>query len=581
MTTTTVLAVILGLPVFACCLAPAIIGSITQKNSVQVDDELLTSVIIATGMVAIAVLMIASAIKRRRRCNTELSRYQQEDRLRYQTEHAAWIRNRQEFERAESQRVDQLPEWRSVIAEPHPHRIDVIGGNLWSWEALLTTFGASLLSGSERLIIADLSGDEVSRELTTLAKGQGFSTDVQRLPTDLADSDLLIGLGPGQLVDTLVESMHGGPDPAVRAPRSGDDRILTALLEGLPGELTMGRLTAGIRVLMGERTGLDELTAAEQRHLADELFSDEYRRRIHDDLRRIEAYLHPLRRLGNRRRPRPAADLLCTVVAGGGVSIRRELMHDLVVQWLTRQLSSTGQAGQTVVVAGADGLRGQHLEALSDICSRRGIRLVMLFRHLRQTTLEPIGVGSVGFFKLANHEEATRAADFIGRHHRFVLSQLTHTLGGNDTHTTSTSETHGDNWSISKSTTEAPRGDSGNAEHDRTSTSTSSHSLSFNRSWTATRSYAEGTNWSIAEGRQRVYEYLIEPHTLQGLPDYALLLVKHGATGREVRAVECNPDIVTLPRVDVNAIPAPPGRPAPATRTPNPDAAHSASQRDA
>ena len=42
------------------------------------------------------------------------------------------------------------------------------------------------------------------------------------------------------------------------------------------------------------------------------------------------------------------------------------------------------------------------------------------------------------------------------------------------------------------------------------------------------RSWAEGTNWSNAAASQRVYEYAVEPPVLQHLPDHALLLVTRG-----------------------------------------------------
>ncbi len=42
--------------------------------------------------------------------------------------------------------------------------------------------------------------------------------------------------------------------------------------------------------------------------------------------------------------------------------------------------------------------------------------------------------------RLGNHREAATAADLIGRQHKFVLSQLTASLGGNQTHTRTDTE---------------------------------------------------------------------------------------------------------------------------------------------
>jgi hypothetical protein len=65
-----------------------------------------------------------------------------------------------------------------------------------------------------------------------------------------------------------------------------------------------------------------------------------------------------------------------------------------------------------------------------------------------------------------------------------------------------------------------------------------------------------------------VYEYAVEPTTLQHLPDYAMLLVSsRPGGGHWLAPVECNPEIVTLPRVSMDPLPnlarpAHPGQPA-------------------
>jgi hypothetical protein len=75
-------------------------------------------------------------------------------------------------------------------------------------------------------------------------------------------------------------------------------------------------------------------------------------------------------------------------------------------------------------------------------------------------------------------------------------------------------------------------------------------------------SWADGTSWSDSAGTQRVYEYAVEPAVLQNLPDRALLLAVRGATvatgssGSRLRAVECDPRIVTLPGVSTRPLAA-------------------------
>jgi hypothetical protein len=52
-----------------------------------------------------------------------------------------------------------------------------------------------------------------------------------------------------------------------------------------------------------------------------------------------------------------------------------------------------------VIVASADEVTRDHLEALAGACERRGVPLNLLFRHLRDDATGPFpqGVGGVGF----------------------------------------------------------------------------------------------------------------------------------------------------------------------------------------
>jgi len=92
----------------------------------------------------------------------------------------------------------------------------------------------------------------------------------------------------------------------------------------------------------------------------------------------------------------------------------------------------------------------------------------------------------------------------------------------------------------------------------RTGSLTRSRSLTASRNWSVAQSWATGTNWSNAAAAQRVYEFAVEPSVLQHLPDYALLLTRPGRIGSDLRAVECDPAIVTLP--GVSSLPLAPDR---------------------
>jgi hypothetical protein len=195
----------------------------------------------------------------------------------------------------------------------------------------------------------------------------------------------------------------------------------------------------------------------------------------------------------------------------------------------------------------------------------------VLFRHLREDALHLLGGGTAAFMRLGNHAEAEQAASYIGRQHRFVLSQLTATLGGNQGITRTDTDGRGDGASYTSSWQELHLGHG-----------TASRGTSTSRNWSTAQSWADGTSWSDAATTQRVYEYAVEPAVLQNLPDHALLLAVPDTAGPRLRAVECDPAIAALPGLAARAPapalqpgtaqppPARPGRPASPVRPPWP-----------
>jgi hypothetical protein len=468
---------------------------------------------------------------------------------RYDHELADWNARKAQFDAAEQQRSELLPEWTPAATPPSARRIDLVGGSLWGWEGLLTVFGSSTLASGGQLTVLDLTGEAVCRELAELATDAGIGTDVQYFPEDLPTADLLAGLDQRQFVDVLVEAVHGGDSETTgdRFARSMDDRALGAVCAVLAQPLTIGRLLAAIRLLLGEPEPVASalLSDDERRVISNELFSADYRREIGPRLRQLESLLHPLAGLGSAAQPSPPAQLVCVATGSAGSSARDEVLGDLIVQRLSRGVAEGGTGRRTVVVVGADPIARRHLERLSDLCERRDVRLVYLFRHLRDTSLQVLGAGAVGFMRLGNHQEAAQAAEFIGREQRFVLTRLTHQLGGAETHTAASTEGE------TKTTQRIP----GSASLRRPWRALPGIGGSTARAWSSTASQAQATNWNDAETYQRAAEYSVEPRILQGLPDYAMLLVTPGQQGPVVTAVECNPAIVTLPRVSTEALP--------------------------
>ncbi|TMQ90194.1 hypothetical protein ETD83_36480, partial [Actinomadura soli] len=542
--------------------------------------------LVLAAMAASPGLVLTSWAARQRQSAREAHELaQRQNATGYQDQARQWQARKQAHESAERARLDGLPEWGA--ARRPGHRLDVFGGTLWAWEALLTTYGTSTLA-VQPLLVLDLSREVVSRELIELSQEAGMGVDVQLLPSRQSSSSLLTDMSPQDLVDAIVESMHGGTPDAARAERSMDDRILAKVCAALGDDVTPGRIAAALRALMGEPDDGDVLTRDERRHIASELFTVEYRRQAHANLSRIESYVHPLENLGTEPARTGPGYLTCIALDSQARNVRSELLTDLIVQWVTHRVTASQDSTPALVVAGADELARRHLERLSDACERRGVPLTLLFRRLRETSAEMIGGGAVAFMRLGNHEDAARAADFIGRDHRFVLSQITKNVGGNESHTStrtegeadsdtrSTSRTTGTsrNWGTSRSSGTSHSGGemfglfpdrSTSRQHgsnrggSTSSSDTEGTATSTSRNWSAAYAYAAGTNWSDADTTQRVYEYAVEPVTLQHLPDHALLLVESAPGGRRsLTPVECDPSIITLDRVITGPLPEPP-----------------------
>jgi hypothetical protein len=466
-----------------------------------------------------------------------------------------WTAAREEHRRREHERLAASPAWAALRPWRLAQRLDVYGGTAYGWEALVTAAGASLLGGGVRLTVVDLSHDAVAAELAQLAALRGYGVDVVVLPEHMQELDLFAGLRPGEVRDVLVEALHGDGREASHEARSIDGRVLGELCETLGAPLTLGRICAALGVLLRHRRspdGAGELDPDECRRVAS-LFGATARASLEPRMVALESRLHGLRLLGRRPggRPLSAADAQLRVVAldEAGSDLVDDVLAHLLLQVLihaARDGSGRRPGGDALLVVGADTLRRRHLERLDQLARQRGIRLVYMFRHLRDDAVDLLGGGgAVIFMRLGNAGEAMRAAEFIGREHRFVLHQLTRSTGESVIRTTTDSVT--DTLGTSSSTTRTdllrtllpiPLSDS----------YTSGRSAS--RAWGSSRSLATGTTTGAASGQQRVYELAIEPTTLQTLPQTALLFVDHEARrGPRARLGDCNPDIVTLPNV--------------------------------
>ena len=433
-------------------------------------------------------------------------------------------------------RLSGAPEWGAVTVPPR--RTDIYGGTLAGWQDLLAVHGASLLAGRP-LLIADLTGQQAAAPLLSLAHQAEIDFVAWRLPADLGRSGILKGLSPERLAAAVAEALHAGAPGGARTERATDTRILRLLAEvltdtGLAGtQVTMARLAAAVRAALGQPAGA-LLSAAEQETITGSLFPPGAARdQAAAGLARLDAVLSGLASRAGDGWPAGPARCTCLSLDAGPRSADGEILAALVIQWLTVQASAAEGEFPAVIVAGADEAARPHLERLSGACESRGVPLTFLFRHLRDDAAALLGgATATAFMRLGNHNEAAQAAGYLGRHHTFAMSSFTATRGA------STTVTAG--GSVGRGTSEQ-RGD----------TRTKGTSENWSRNWAT----AGGANWSAAQGLQRVYEYRLEPTVLQNLPEQALLLADRSSGALRLRAVECDPSIITLPGASTSPLP--------------------------
>jgi len=541
------------------------------------------------GVVAIVVALarMALAAQRLSSATGHLTTQQAALEQHFQSSWRMWQQRRHHHERGQEEWVRGLDAWGSLPLGADIRRLDVFGGSQRGREGFLTVFGASTLQ-DRPVIVVDLTQALVCRELSVLAEAAGVPVDVQLLPSRMAESSIVGGLGPHELVHALVEAVHGDSPEAGRADRAVDTRILTQLCGALGDDVSVARLGAGLRVLMGEADDTACLGRDERNRIADDLLNDKNKDQVRDSLFRLVSFVHPLERLGTAREGRGPGYLTCLALDFGAGSASTELLADLAVQSVTRRLASFQETAPAVLVAlGEQGLQRRHLEQLAQVCERRGSPLVLLQPHLRDAAEQMIGGGTVAFMKLGNHQEANVAADFIGREHSFVLHSLTdtegrtvntsvaETVGSSVSRGTTHSEsvTRGRNWGSSSSTSyqggsnpfsSSSSTSSGGSHSTTTGTSTS---VTHTSNESTTRTTGDSDSTSLATGRQRVYEYVLEPTQLQALAEFSLLVVERRAGGAVlVHPADCNPNIVLLDRV--STAPLPQFDPAPATQIP-------------
>ncbi|MEU8251291.1 hypothetical protein [Nonomuraea sp. NPDC048916] len=464
--------------------------------------------------------------------------------FRAQEEHAQRYREWQEVK----DRHDRQLTWYAVAVPDEIDRIDVAGGTLPGWSALITLLGATRLYSGGHLTVLDLSEGAIAKDLIELARRGGDDPLVWVLPVDLPRLDLGATLKPEAFADVLAHVVSVSEEHRSTRDLSFDNAILERVLEVLGENATISQVTAALRALAQVGDPRDDLrygliTATQLERIGTLFGRGVSDRVVIERAWALESQLRKLETLGTQAVRLPPARLRVVSMDRQAGVFGNRVLGTYVATALTHILRQSPASDRpwyhTIIVAGADKLRGDVLDRLMDACETSRTGLVLTYRSLTPAVRERLGRGhaAVAFMRLGNAEDARVASEHVGTEHRLELAQLTETIsdslpGLNGGYTSTISQVEG---------REEAHGDS------RTDLA---------------EDITESTEWGKTADKigekervlQRSREFLVEPHQLQQLPTTSVIVTDATAKGRRVRLADANPAILTFPKTTLGEL---------------------------
>ncbi|GAA1280255.1 hypothetical protein Psi02_72940 [Planotetraspora silvatica] len=443
-------------------------------------------------------------------------------------EYRAWAEKKSTF--------DKQLNWYAVAVPDEIDRVDVAGGTLAGWSALITLIGATRLYSGGHLTVLDLSEGAIAKDLIELAKRGGDDPLVWVLPVDLPRLDLGATLKPEAFADVLAHVVSVSEETS--RDIGFDNAILERVLEVLGENATISQVTAALRALAQVGDPRDDmkyglLTATQLERIGTLFGRGVADRVVIERAWALESQLRKLETLGSEAVRLPPARLRVVSMDRQAGVFGNRVLGTYVATALTHILRQSPASERpwyhTIIVAGADKLRGDVLDRLMDACETSRTGLVLTYRSLTPTVRERLGRGhaAVAFMRLGNAEDARVASEHVGTEHRLELAQLTETFS---------SSVHPPSGFYTSTVGEGRTGPEEKGEGD------------------LKEDITESTEWGrtapqVAEGvLQRSREFLVEPHQLQQLPTTSVIVTHATAEGRQVRLADANPAILTFPK---------------------------------
>jgi hypothetical protein len=455
----------------------------------------------------------------------------------YEQVHTAWSEEVVK-EEAESQRLFQAaPRWYPIDRLDSTRRLDVFGGNAEGWASFLNTAFASITSEPTTVTVLDLTRRDLVRRALWPNGGSAAATLFLALPSQIRTYDPLVGARHPAEIVALITSSQGGQDDWAR--RDVETGLLHRLTDALGGNVTFPRLLAGVTSLMAPDAPIvaEQLTPEERRPLQDPNFVVMLGADASAHLSRLVAALEAFVRASptdsSESTDVQALPLFAqgrtTIVAAedyGDAEFRRRLDNVLVGSLVDRLQGPTGRG--LLLVAGGDRLSRANLEGLADRAEERGLQLAIFFEYLRGEARDLVGRRGADtiLMSLGNHEDATAAANFIGKEQRFRISSITRTVGTSF----GGSDTHGFSVTDSDSYTRQ------HMAHDSATTGRSvGTSFNYGRTWSETDNYGETSTLSE--------EFLARAEDIQRIPTTGFIYVTAVDAKKHVIFGDCHPAI--------------------------------------
>ncbi|NUW38188.1 hypothetical protein HTZ77_43345 [Nonomuraea sp. SMC257] len=464
--------------------------------------------------------------------------------FRAQEEHAQRYRDWQRLK----ERHDRQLTWYAVAVPDEIDRIDVAGGTLPGWSALVTLLGATRLYSGGHLTVLDLSEGAIAKDLIELARRGGDDPLVWVLPVDLPRLDLGATLKPEAFADVLAHVVSVSEEHRTTRDLSFDNAILERVLDVLGENATISQVTAALRALAQVGDPRDDLrygliTASQLERIGTLFGRGVSDRVVIERAWALESQLRKLETLGTEAVRLPPARLRVVSMDRQAGVFGNRVLGTYVATALTHILRQSPASDRpwyhTIIVAGADKLRGDVLDRLMDACETSRTGLVLTYRSLTPTVRERLGRGhaAVAFMRLGNAEDARVASEHVGTEHRLELAQLTETIsdslpGVDGGYTSTIAEVEGRH-----------------EDHEDNPTDLA-------------EDINESTEWGRTTGKigerervlQRSREFLVEPHQLQQLPTTSVIVTDATSQGRRVRLADANPAILTFPKTTLGEL---------------------------